>query len=60
MLNVLTLIPAKYRKYLYAAVALGAFLFGLWQASNGDWRQFVGALFAALVAATAHANTDTE
>ena len=59
MNDILTLIPVKYRKYLYAAVAVAAFLFGIWQVSNGDWKQFVAALFAALVAETARQNTDT-
>lgn len=53
------LIPAKYRRYVYAVAALLAFAYGLWEASNGDWHQFVVGLLGAIVSALAHANTDT-
>lgn len=58
-LAVLTdLIPAKYRKYVYALAALAAFAYGIYEAAGGDWRQFGIALVGSLVSALAHANTD--
>ena len=50
-------IPAKHRKYVYAAVTLAALVWGAWEASQGDWQVFTGALIAALVTATAASNT---
>lgn len=52
------IIPARYRKVVYAVIALAALVFGIWQASDGDWTVFVGSLLAALVTATAASNTD--
>jgi len=52
-------IPAAARRYVYAAVALAALLFGAYQASDGDWAEFVGAVIATLVSATAASNTGT-
>lgn len=49
-------IPAKWRAYLYAAVALLALGWGAWQAAGGDWKVAVGALITTLVAGLAHAN----
>lgn len=57
-MNVLTdVIPPKYRKYVYAAVTLAAIVWGAWEASQGDWQVFTGALIGALVSATAASNT---
>ena len=53
-------IPAKARKYVYAVLALVALVFTVYQASNGDWVQFVAGLVAALTGATAASNTNTE
>lgn len=50
-------IPAKARKYVYAVIALASLVFGVWQASDGDWKAFVGGLIVALVNATAASNT---
>lgn len=50
-------LPAKYRRYVYALATAAAFLYALWLASNGDWRRFVAAILASLVSGTAHANT---
>lgn len=50
------LIPAKYRKYVYAIAALLALGFGIWEASHGDWKVFVASLLAALVSGLAHGN----
>lgn len=60
-MNPLTdLIPAKYRKYLYAAVSLAAFVYGIYEAADGDWKQFAIALVGAAASALAHANTDPQ
>jgi hypothetical protein len=54
------LIPASWRKYVYAIFALAALCFGVWQASKGDWEQFTASLLAALVSGLAHGNTHPE
>lgn len=51
------ILPARWRKYVYAVVALAALVWGVWQASGGDWQLFVGGLITALVTATAASNT---
>lgn len=57
-MNLLTdVIPAKARKYVYAAVTLAALIWGAFEASQGDWRVFTGSLITALVTATAASNT---
>ncbi len=57
-MNILTdVIPARYRRYVYAAVTLAALVWGAWEASQGDWQVFVGSLISALVTATAASNT---
>ena len=57
-MSILTdVIPAKARKYVYAAVTLAALIWGAFEASQGDWRVFTGSLITALVTATAASNT---
>lgn len=56
MINPLTLIPAAYRQYAYALLALIALVITVWQASGGDWRNAVIALVFALSHATAASN----
>lgn len=51
------IIPAKYRKYVYAVGALAALGYGVYETVNGDWRAFVPAFAGALLSALAHANT---
>jgi hypothetical protein len=53
------LIPAKARKYVYAVLSAAVAVYGLWQASLGDWTQFAVALVTALVGLMATANTST-
>ena len=58
MTNPLTdLIPAKYRRYVYAVAACILFVYGLYLAADGDWVAFALAIIGSLVPATAHANT---
>lgn len=54
------LVPARYRKYVYGVFALAALVFTVYQASAGDWSQFVAGLFAVLVPALAASNTDPQ
>ena len=58
----LDLIPAQYRRYLYALASVALVIYTAVEAAGGDWRQAVGALVAAAVTSLAHANTtaDTE
>lgn len=49
-------VPAKARKYVYAALSLAALGWSLYQASDGDWKQLVGGLIVALTGATAASN----
>lgn len=56
-MNPLTdLLPARVRAYLYAVVAVVAFLYGLWLAANGSWAQFAAAVITALTGALAGSN----
>lgn len=51
------IVPAKYRKQVYALIALAAIVFGAWQASEGNIELFIGSLIVALSHATAASNT---
>lgn len=50
-------IPAKARKYVYAGLTLAAIVYGVWQASDGDWGEVIGAVIVALINGMATANT---
>ena len=54
------LIPAKYRKYVYAIATAAALIFGVWQASNGDWTVFAASLVTALTTGLATSNTNVK
>jgi glucose dehydrogenase len=56
LVNVL---PPKVRQYVYAVLALAALVWGVYEASDGDWKLFVGGLIVALVNGTAASNTTT-
>lgn len=57
-MNPLTdVIPARARRYVYAALFLAALVWGVYQASDGNWLEFVGGLIVALTGATAASNT---
>lgn len=53
-------IPAKARKYVYAAVALAMIVWGAWQAAEGDWKVAIGSLITTLVAGLAHGNVGAQ
>ena len=55
--NPLTLIPAQYRQYAYALLALAALVITVWQASDGNWRTALVSLVVALSHTTAASNT---
>lgn len=58
-MNPLTdILPEAWRKRAYAILTLAALVFAAWQASQGDWAVFVGALIAALTGATAASNAE--
>lgn len=52
-------LPAKVRKVLYAVAFLAAWIFAAFQAADGDWKQFTGAVLAGLVPLLAASNTAT-
>ena len=54
------LIPAKQRKIVYTVLAVAVALFGMWQAFEGDWLQFVISFATTLVSTLATANTDVQ
>lgn len=57
-MNPLTeLIPAKYRKYVYALATVAVFVYGLYQAAGGDWKTFAASVLGSLVTALAASNT---
>lgn len=59
MNTVLTdVIPAKARKYVYAALFLVAIVYGAVKATGGDWFEAVGLVLGALGFGTAVSNTD--
>jgi len=51
------LIPASARRWLYAILAALVAIYGIWQATEGDWTQFVVSLITSLVSALAAGNT---
>lgn len=51
------LIPAAYRRYVYVVAAAAVFLYGIWQAVDGDYKAFAIAVASALVPALAASNT---
>ncbi len=55
-MNPLTLLPAKARLWVYAAVTLAALVWAAYDASDGDWKTFAGKVIGALVALTAASN----
>lgn len=60
-MNPLTeIVPAKARKKVYAVLTLALLVFTVYQASAGDWDQFVGGLLLALTTGTAASNTDVD
>jgi len=57
MTYLIDIIPARARKYLYAALAAALAVYGIWQATEGDWTQFSVALTTAIVNIMAASNT---
>lgn len=51
------IVPASWRKKVYAILALAALIWAIYQTSEGDWTQFVSGLLVALTTATAASNT---
>lgn len=54
-------LPPTWRRYFYAVLFLAAIAFAAYQASQGDWLEFVGGLIVALGGGALPAsNTSTE
>lgn len=51
------ILPAAWRKVLYALLFVAALVFAIWQASGGDWWVFAGSLITALLGLMAASNT---
>lgn len=51
------IIPPKARKYVYAVMALAVILWGIYEASQGDWGQFAGGVAVMLTGLMAASNT---
>jgi hypothetical protein len=49
-------LPYQVRRVAYAVLFVAALVFGLYQASEGDWKLFVGSLLTALVGLLAAGN----
>lgn len=53
------LLPPRVRQILYALLFLAALVFGIYQASEGDWELFAGGVVTALVGLLAAGNTSS-
>lgn len=54
------LIPAKARKVLYAVLSAGVAVYGIWQATEGNWDEFTVSVITSLTGLMATANTDVQ
>lgn len=52
-------LPPKARKYAYAALSLGAIVYGAYQTANGDWGQVVVSVIGTLTGAVAASNVNS-
>lgn len=52
-------IPARYRKIVYAVAGVASLALAAFEAAHGDWAKFAEGLVGALVSALAHQNTNT-
>lgn len=50
------IIPVKYRRLAYLIATAVLWLYGIWQASNDDWKTFVGSVLTSLAPLLAAAN----
>ncbi len=57
--NLFRRIPPQWRAIGYDALTAGLFLWGIWQATNGEWLDFLAAIAAAIGAQVPRANVDT-
>jgi hypothetical protein len=58
-MNPLSALPAKVRLYVYLAATVVLLGLGAWQASDGNWLNFIGLVAGAVVHGTAASNVDT-
>lgn len=52
------ILPARARWHVYGIITLALAVWGLWEASQGDWGQFAIAIASATATAMAQGNTD--
>lgn len=50
-------LPQKLRKIVYAILFVAAGIFAIYQATDGDWKQFAGGVLVFLVGLLAASNT---
>lgn len=50
-------LPYQVRRFAYAILFVAALVFGLYQASEGDWALFVGSVLTSLVGLLAAGNS---
>lgn len=48
MSNLLKMVPAKARQWIYAILTAALFVWGMWEASNGEWKAFALGLVTAI------------
>lgn len=53
------IVPAKYRKPVYALIALAALVVGALEAAHGNWAVAAGSLIVTLSHSVAASNTDS-
>lgn len=51
------IVPARYRKAVYATIALLALIWTVYAAAGGNWQQFIGGLIVTLSHTVAASNT---
>lgn len=49
MFDFLTMVPPKYRKWIYHLAGLASLCMGVWRASEGHWDEFAWLMVSALV-----------
>ena len=60
MVNLLQMIPVKARKVVYAVLTAVLAVYGIWQATEGNWEQFIVSTITSLSTGMATANTNVK
>lgn len=56
-MQILTVIPTRYRRYVYAVLGLAALALSAYKASQGDWLEMAGIVLGSLGFGVAASNT---